>query len=63
LCTSIDPKDILQEKEEGKSCGEEGYWLIRKLIKKLEITEREILEKESLHLNEKRRKELNENSS
>jgi len=53
----------LQGKEEGKSCGEEGYWLIRKCIKNLEITEREILEKESLHLNEKRRKEFNENSS
>jgi len=40
----------LQRKEEGKSCGEEGYWLIRKCIKNLEITESEILEKEKFAL-------------
>jgi len=50
LCTSIDPRDILQGKKERKSCGEEGYWLIRKCIKNLEIKEREILEKEKFAL-------------
>jgi len=33
-------------KKEGSSCGEEGYWLIGKFIKKSEITEKKILAKE-----------------
>jgi len=40
----------LQGKKERKSCGEEGYWLIRKYIKKLEIIESEILEMEKFAL-------------